>query len=254
LGGFIGVLVSLEIASAFALGEFFWIIGTIFGGVISYLAYDFSEAKEGVSYAYQEVTAWRPDTKWWSTFIKALLLFTSAIFVMFSTVSFYFILSLCFLFSTDPVSAIVAGSFKGGVFFGLFALIAAAGFVFLDVIIINDIKYSYKEGKELWMIILKEVNPIFFPFAVLYFTARGIIWSVSEVQAFVMAVGRFVKKTFIYIHSEERILCLVDGSLGATIGFFFESAILGGVAGLVFGVINYEIVSKRLLSLEKISK
>lgn len=60
---------------------------------------------------------------------------------------------------------------------------------------------------------------------------------------------RFFKYLFILIHSDIRLLCGVDAAVGATIGYFSGSAIIGAVSGGVLGVINYELISKRVLGL-----
>jgi hypothetical protein len=78
--------------------------------------------------------------------------------------------------------------------------------------------------------------------------------------------GQFVWKLFKLVHSNERLLCLVDASIGAAIGrFYFENtfavgkylilkALLGLVAGGIWGLVNYEIVSKRILHLVPATK
>jgi hypothetical protein len=42
---------------------------------------------------------------------------------------------------------------------------------------------------------------------------------------------------------------MVDSALGAASGYYFGSAILGGVVGMILGLVNYEIVSIRWLKL-----
>ncbi len=55
---------------------------------------------------------------------------------------------------------------------------------------------------------------------------------------------------FFIIHSDERLLCLVDAATGAAIGgYYFGNAALGGLTGAIIGLVNYEIVSKRILKL-----
>ena len=44
--------------------------------------------------------------------------------------------------------------------------------------------------------------------------------------------------------------CAVDAMIGAAVGFFAGSAIIGALVGGLFGVLNYEVVSKRLLHLQ----
>lgn len=61
------------------------------------------------------------------------------------------------------------------------------------------------------------------------------------------------------IHSQERYLCAIDGSIGGLIGYWLlvrsemflpERVVLvlfGGLLGAVVGIVNWEVVSKRLL-------
>ncbi len=64
------------------------------------------------------------------------------------------------------------------------------------------------------------------------------------------AGGRLVKTVFILIHSNERLLCMVDAAIGVAVFHFTGNNIfLGMLAGGALGVINYEIISVRLLKL-----
>lgn len=72
----------------------------------------------------------------------------------------------------------------------------------------------------------------------------------------------FVWTLFKLIHSQKRVLCGVDGALGGGITFWMihsqplpiASQVLaiffGGMLGAMFGVLNWEIVSKRLLHVQ----
>lgn len=60
----------------------------------------------------------------------------------------------------------------------------------------------------------------------------------------------FARTVFIAIHSSERLLCMVDAAIGVAVFHFTGNNIfLGMLAGGILGVINYEIVSVRLLKL-----
>ncbi|OGZ36037.1 MAG: hypothetical protein A2V60_01840 [Candidatus Portnoybacteria bacterium RIFCSPHIGHO2_01_FULL_39_19] len=60
---------------------------------------------------------------------------------------------------------------------------------------------------------------------------------------------KFIKTIFITIHSEIRLLCGVDAAIGTAIGYFAGNAIIGAIAGGLFGLLNYEVVSRRILRL-----
>lgn len=73
---------------------------------------------------------------------------------------------------------------------------------------------------------------------------RGIVWFIRVVSRF---TARFIWQVFIRIHSEMRLLCMADAALGAAVGYFAGSAIIGALAGGVFGLVNYAVVTKRVL-------
>lgn len=100
-------------------------------------------------------------------------------------------------------------------------------------------------------------------------TAKGIvvipvflIWKILVgIWRLLCFLKRFGWELFKLIHSKKRVLCAIDGTLGGAIAFFcFASATLtspqqilvvffGGLLGAMIGVLNYEIISKRVLHL-----
>jgi hypothetical protein len=93
------------------------------------------------------------------------------------------------------------------------------------------------------------------PFLLVYYVLV-VVW---ELLCF---IPRFVWYLFKFIHSEKRVLCGIDGTLGGTISYacftstsmpFAEQvllAVFGGLLGAVIGVANWEIVSKRILHVQ----
>jgi hypothetical protein len=67
-----------------------------------------------------------------------------------------------------------------------------------------------------------------------------------ELRAFTIS---FLKQLFLLIHSEMRLLCLFDAALGSVIGYFAGNVLIGAIAGGVLGVLNFEILSRRILRL-----
>jgi hypothetical protein len=72
-------------------------------------------------------------------------------------------------------------------------------------------------------------------------------------------VGSFLWNLFLLIHRYERVLCAIDGTLGGVTVYLFlispqrsflqngDVVLLGMVLGAGFGVVNYEVLSKRVL-------
>lgn len=72
---------------------------------------------------------------------------------------------------------------------------------------------------------------------------------------------RFVGRLFRLIHSQKRVLCALDGTLGGGLAYFWLGTavtawgegmvlvIFGGLLGAALGVLNWQLVSVRLLHL-----
>ena len=58
-------------------------------------------------------------------------------------------------------------------------------------------------------------------------------------------------KTFKLVHSDIRLLCMTDAMFGALTGFYFGNALVGGIVGALCGVLNYKLISVKLLKLVK---
>ena len=77
--------------------------------------------------------------------------------------------------------------------------------------------------------------------------------------AVIRSVGLFLWFLFKLIHSEERVLCALDGTLGGALSYYWFAptattlasqvllCLFGGLLGAAFGIVNWEIVSKRWL-------
>jgi len=107
----------------------------------------------------------------------------------------------------------------------------------------------------------------------LILTSQGIIvfgkffgWTLWKYVAFgVFLIAKFAILAgwhlFRLIHSQKRVLCAIDGTLGGTVSYLWLAqstgslvqqlmlVFFGGLLGAAFGVLNWEVVSKRLLHL-----
>ena len=239
LGAFIGALVALQ------LGVYLWWTGMIVGGFVGYLSYEFKKVLEAGTYVWRTTCAfdWNRAAratrkKIWaislvaSFWILCMILFFSLIF---------FLLYLCNTLKTPVVLSEIVS-----VVFVVSTFLALLSFPALTPSIWGKSDDAIKEGFLRW----KTYHPfkVFFYWIPLgiYKTGPFVILQVSRVVAL---TGRLIKNLFILIHSDERLLCGVDAAIGAAIGYFLGSAFLGAVVGGILGVLNYELVSKRLLGL-----
>lgn len=80
-------------------------------------------------------------------------------------------------------------------------------------------------------------------------------WTFLKILELAVFSVRFGWHLFKLIHSEKRLLCGVDGAIGGAVSYLWFSSsanplvvvLFGGLLGAGFGILNWEVVSKRLL-------
>ena len=81
-----------------------------------------------------------------------------------------------------------------------------------------------------------------------WYLFKGIWWLVRRgIPGAAVVIARFSWHLFKLIHSDERLLCGIDAAIGVLIGYFTGNALIGALLGGLFGVLNFEIMSKRVL-------
>lgn len=254
LGAGIGTLISLEVA------VYLWWIGLIIGGLVGYLAYrpiavikailpaarTAARATLGKYHAVRRVFT-RPD--FWPR-------------VLYTTLTFFFagswlVLGLMLLMLSLMISVRSFEDFRIWMWLSWFATWAVTSFGF-GVLCSIDEQSACKTEDELlkFRIVCFALCP---PIVMFYHLPRGIWWVIRHgMPRAVVAIARlgrdlarfmahFVWNVFVRIHSEMRLLCLVDASIGVVIGFFAGSALIGALAGGLFGLVNYALVTERIL-------
>ena len=78
---------------------------------------------------------------------------------------------------------------------------------------------------------------------------QGISWLGGFGGYLLGFILRFITQLFRLIHSELRLLCAVDAALGAAVGYLTGNALLGATFGGLFGVLNYEVITIRVMKL-----
>lgn len=76
---------------------------------------------------------------------------------------------------------------------------------------------------------------------------KSIIYSVGKLFKF---TGSFLWRFFKLIHSDLRLLVGIDSLIGGMFGFYYDSILYGMIFGAVWGLINYYIVSIKIMKLK----
>lgn len=110
------------------------------------------------------------------------------------------------------------------------------------------------------------LNPLMLPITLIVSVVLGPVYGLYKLVAnyrwvakqFFKAgkvVAKFLWFLFTQIHSDIRVLCLVDAGIGTVLGiFYFGSPVMGAFAGGLLGLLNYEIVTKRILHLVPVTR
>lgn len=237
-GAGIGTMVALGV------NHYFWWLGLIVGGLIGYLSYEFKKVIEAMAEGYKRVAGWKPNKEYWKT-LGLVVIFAIQVMLILYPLTF-----LVFVFSKYNTAREALGNFLWGS-----SAMLVIGSLFISGMLGSCLDrgrvagYYEKNRKEL-KVWFKKSN-----FFTVYFhwLPRGIILItillVKIIPKIILFLARFVKTVFLLIHSDIRLLCGMDAAIGAGIGYFTGSVIIGTFAGGILGAIQYEIVSKRILHL-----
>ena len=221
LGGGVGAFLAHQL---FYPSGWSLLLGFLLGGLVSYLAYDF----KGFIVAIPQ--AWRKTVDGMSEIFPAFV----ALAICASNVLPFFSMRLLGLSveTTKLLELILVFTLMAGMLTNLFRMIAKDSDQNMD-------------QRERTILMAKQLNP----FTNLLVGVPYLIFVIVKYTA--LFLPRFIWNVFILIHSELRLLCLFDGGLGAVAGaLIVDSAtgtLVGALAGGIFGVLNFEIISKKVL-------
>ena len=131
-------------------------------------------------------------------------------------------------------------------------MLGLQAFMFVVIFIVPGRRFS---GELNYFISYWDTNPVSVFFwhlpRGLFFGARWLISGIPEAIKVCIISVRFLKNftmtLFRLIHSELRLLCAVDAAIGTAIGYFAGNLLAGAIAGGLLGVINYEIITVRVM-------
>ncbi len=267
IGAVMGTLISLE------MNKMLWWVGAIAGGVIGYFIYDIEQVIKAIPKTWEY--AKENKNKFSCTLVKIIKNIIIAIFCVTAVLIVPFIwlgyIDNYFwnIFHMPKISLIHDDIFVLLPILFIYYAMALINFLILiysakDILVEND--KCLKKMKLLGIINKAKNSNIFKIFALLSSQLIAFGWIIfwlykgftavpeATKEAFNVStefLGKFIKKLFLLIHSQARLICGVDSLFGTVIGyFFFHDPIMGGIAGAILGVFNYWIVSIKILKLE----
>ncbi|MDD5043685.1 MAG: hypothetical protein PHD51_03400 [Patescibacteria group bacterium] len=250
IGGVIGTIVALLVA------PMFWWLGVFAGFAAGYLAYEFRAVLAAIPEAW-EMTAKKIFSPIFME-LKEFFFEERPAFFLGLFYSSVFFTTLTFLpsFTSNPI---IPEGIPVITFLFIF-LSLLCGFA---LFIVTMLLVASESGDKI------NINDIFsLPYGkIVRMSGRRIIFLLQGTlvlsSAIIIGVLKFAVKfpwtLFKLIHSNERLLCGVDAGLGTMIAYFLSLnlaplttatfiflVICGGIFGAGFGIVNYEIISKRL--------
>jgi len=237
LGSFIGALMALQF-------HLFWWIGVIIGGAIGYISYSFKEIPATVKRVWTEM----PEPKVigkslinvsieTGKSVLGALVAILAVVVLVIAIALWFnsLKQAClFIYGGFDVAKLytsywywVGGTLIMYIFVLLF-LIADGG----DRIL----------GFRIASIAILAGTP-----ALSFITVPAVVLLIAGVALWL--VRHLLWRTIKLVHSDIRLLCMMDSLVGALVGYFTGNALIGGLVGCALGVVDYKLVSVRFLKL-----
>src|SRR3989344_4364096 len=215
-GALIGTFIALQ------LSPVLWWVGMPVGAVVGYLSYEFKKVGKAFKDVWKSVYTGSlvSSTNW-----KMLGWVIMASFIV--TISAGVLLVLVFLSARDSSDLTVFLIFS--ICIETYVMVATA----FQIIGGYKDEYIIKRAKA----VIRIWNPIW---VFIYYPIWGLCYLLKRLP-------KFLKKFFTLIHSDIRLLCACDAAIGTGIGYFFGSVVIGALNGGVLGVLNYYIVSIKIL-------
>lgn len=239
LGALVGTLVAL------ALGAHWW-LGLFAGGIVGYLAFDLRAVLLAIPAAWRATAAIFPSIN--DLKLRMLIGFWLVCFVTYFALWIgMVVLPILRLFTSSWGSGLVGYGIVVGLFsvyFGLSAMISPQSgeeMRWRGKKSLEELESSFRD--EVKTMIFEEFTPVVI--------GRGVLFCIVRIPRAGLSVVRgiclFLWNLYLSIHSNLRVLCLVDSAIGTFLGYLLGSALAGGLIACVWGILNYEILAKRVL-------
>ena len=233
---------------AITINPIFWWIGPLIGALIGYLVYDFRQVLRAVQMAGRETWVFGfgilkrtagYNLHWprKERIIRSVWILSAWACVIISLVLIMGVMALFDIFVFSPGYPPDGFDEIQGAIWSTVMII----YMILCVIVAAATADNYIDKVDASKKVMKLINP----FTVLVRLPIEIVQGIADV----------IRRTFLIIHSEDRLAVAVDIAVRATIGFFSNGIIIsdlgviivGALAGGIFGIISFKKVSARML-------
>ncbi len=235
LGAFIGALLSLEIAARFEYGKYLWTIGAFIGGLVGYVSYQF---KDIVFACREQENRQKLFVRICKVLGKTLGFLRVCGYIMIIVV----VMSLNFMLLLSAVERSGSAPYTTAqhdiivcIAFG----IATSAAITVCLLMADEDRGRDTTLSGFTYYWVRHCNAFYLFWMVLCIMK----WAIVRVPWLIRQCIEFAQGVFIKVHSDIRTICFVDSVLGATVGYFLGSALVGAIAGAFLGVVNYHLVS-----------
>lgn len=274
------------VVAAFAADPHYWWVG-IFAGIMGgYVAYEFRKVCRALFVAIR-VAGQRSSTTMKiaapNVIKKAVIWLSKPHYFVYPAVVLSVLISFLRIMQIDQsLNVVVVGAFFCLVFavtLGSVVVLAWTGSVFWDrsywypFLVSGETCYESNakkieslEKEGLVQKPLTYMNVVRWFLLGIVVVVRFPAWTLWKVIALIAwdlisEFGFIVKEVFIMVHSDMRILCALNGTLGGVISYVYLGpyvttsvgqalvAFIGGVLGALLGVMSYQCVTKKILPL-----
>ncbi len=234
LGAVIGAFVALNVWPGL------WWIGLVVGGLFGYLAGDFHEVVGAARLAGKKFFGFRPDFN--RHVFPLLKLLTTTI-----TGNMVLVLGIISAksFVLVPMGLEELGSAQIGTIF-IFIILMTIWLWF----VLDRTGFGLEPMGKWWMD-LWIVSP---PALIFYWLPCMVVAVVKNFVPAMCKCAAFVWMVYVLIHSDWRLLRMLDAATGAAVGYFAGSIAAGALAAGICWLINSELVAKRWLRVVPASK
>jgi len=257
LGAIIGLIVALSINDS---SFFACLIGMVIGGLFGYLAYDFKQVIAAIKIAWRQVIHYKPSKQNWKGRMLTMACvgtLVSTVLIGFALITTIIVLLIAafggpfsfkgLLHSMHNLSLAGAGAMAAAlIFFPLMFQITVGSAFFGSSKEQSDLKKMIRLGNPLQVYFITVPKGIF----------KSILDTAKTLHKLSVLLFKFVKKVFVLIHSDERLICMSYAAAGVLIGYIIPGGsilklFIGAIVSGATGFAAYELLFKKKLETAK---